>query len=55
MFFKFQVHIFGASLGGFLAQKFAEYTYKAPRVHSLMLCNAFVDTAVFQQSTSANT
>ncbi|OBS82109.1 hypothetical protein A6R68_23900 [Neotoma lepida] len=38
-----KVHLFGASLGGFLAQKFAEYTHKSPRVHSLILCNAFMD------------
>ncbi|PFX26565.1 Maspardin [Stylophora pistillata] len=49
------VHIFGASLGGFLAQKFAEMTYKSPRVHSLILCNAFADTSVFQQTSSAST
>lgn len=50
-----EVHIFGASLGGFLAQKFAEMTYKSPRVHSLILCNAFADTSVFQQTSSAST
>ncbi|MEQ2210767.1 Maspardin, partial [Xenoophorus captivus] len=30
-----KVHLFGASLGGFLAQKFAEYTHKSPRLESL--------------------
>lgn len=49
-----QVHLFGASLGGFLAQKFAEFTCKNQRVASLILCNGFVDTAVFQQTTSAH-
>lgn len=50
----FQVHLFGASLGGFLAQKFAEYTHKSPRVHSLILCNSFSDTAIFNQTWTAN-
>lgn len=50
----FQVHLFGASLGGFLAQKFAEYTHKSPRVHSLMLCNSFSDTTIFNQTWTAN-
>ncbi|RMX58213.1 hypothetical protein pdam_00000029 [Pocillopora damicornis] len=49
-----EVHIFGASLGGFLAQKFAEMTHKSPRVHSLILCNAFADTSVFQQTSTAS-
>lgn len=49
-----QVHLFGASLGGFLAQKFAEYTHKSPRVHSLILCNSFSDTAIFNQTWTAN-
>jgi len=49
-----KVHIFGASLGGYLAQKFAEYTVKNPRIHSLILCNSFTDTSVFQQTNSAN-
>ncbi|XP_065836559.1 maspardin-like [Oscarella lobularis] len=48
-----KVHIFGASLGGFLAQKFAEYTYKSPRVESLFLCNAFSDTTVFRRKVSS--
>ena len=51
----FQVHLFGASLGGFLAQKFAEVTFKSPRVQSLILCNAFADTSVFQQTATAGT
>uniref|UniRef100_A0A3B3UXR6 Maspardin n=1 Tax=Poecilia latipinna TaxID=48699 RepID=A0A3B3UXR6_9TELE len=49
-----KVHLFGASLGGFLAQKFAEYTHKSPRVHSLILCNSFSDTSIFHQTWTAN-
>lgn len=49
------VHLFGASLGGFLAQKFAEMTIKSPRVKSLLLCNTFNDTSVFGFTTSAHT
>ncbi|XP_077567831.1 maspardin isoform X3 [Stigmatopora nigra] len=49
-----RVHIFGASLGGFLAQKFAEFTCKSPRVHSLILCNSFSDTSIFNQTWTAN-
>ncbi|XP_063366723.1 maspardin-like [Cydia amplana] len=43
-----KVHIFGASLGGFLAQKFTELTLNCPRVASLILCNSFTDTSVFE-------
>ncbi|XP_064474873.1 maspardin-like isoform X2 [Ornithodoros turicata] len=50
-----QVHILGASLGGFLAQKFAEST--APgcpqRVCSLVLCNSFSDTSIFNYTDTA--
>lgn len=49
-----KVHIFGASLGGFLAQKFGEYTHKNPRVHSMILCNSFTDTSVFQSTMASN-
>uniref|UniRef100_A0A4W5LK87 Maspardin n=1 Tax=Hucho hucho TaxID=62062 RepID=A0A4W5LK87_9TELE len=49
-----KVHLFGASLGGFLAQKFAEHTHKSPRVHSLILCNSFSDTSIFNQTLTAN-
>ncbi|XKL65420.1 hypothetical protein PGB90_008840 [Kerria lacca] len=42
-----KVHLFGASLGGFLAQKFVEFTYQCPRVISLFLCNTFIDTEIF--------
>ncbi|XP_063918704.1 maspardin-like isoform X2 [Zophobas morio] len=48
-----KAHLFGASLGGYLAQKFAEYTHKCPRVASLILCNTFTDTAVFNNHESA--
>lgn len=39
--------------GGYLAQKFAEYTWNRPRVASLILCNTFTDTAVFRNHESA--
>jgi len=42
-----KVHLFGSALGGFLGQKFAEYTRNCPRVASLVLCNSFTDTSVF--------
>ena len=45
-----KVHLFGSALGGFLAQKFAEFTHSCPRVSSLILCNSFNDTSVFQYS-----
>ncbi|XP_076331374.1 maspardin-like isoform X1 [Tachypleus tridentatus] len=48
-----KVHIFGASLGGFLAQKFAEATSSCPRIHSLILCNTFADTTIFNYTDSA--
>ena len=44
-----QVHIFGAALGGYLAQKFAEATFRSPRVASLILCNTFSDTSGFSK------
>ena len=50
-----RVHIFGTSLGGFLAQKFAEFSSRSPRVASLILCNSFNDTSIFQQTNSAPT
>ena len=50
-----KVHLFGASLGGFLVQKFAEYTHRSPRVASLILCNTFYDTTIFHQTNSAPT
>ncbi|XP_051170328.1 maspardin-like [Leptopilina boulardi] len=48
-----KVHLFGASLGGFLAQKFAEVNAHCPRVLSLILCNTFTDTSVFSYNDSA--
>uniref|UniRef100_A0A6P7FXT9 Maspardin n=1 Tax=Diabrotica virgifera virgifera TaxID=50390 RepID=A0A6P7FXT9_DIAVI len=48
-----RVHIFGCSLGGYLAQKFAEYTAHRPRVASLILCNTFTDTSIFNNHDSA--
>lgn len=54
VFLSVQVHLFGASLGGFLAQKFAEVTHKSPRIHSLVLCNSFSDTSIFNQTWTAN-
>nr|CAD7428393.1 unnamed protein product [Timema monikensis] len=48
-----KVHLYGASVGGFLAQKFAESTMNCPRVASLILCNTFTDTSVFSYSESA--
>ncbi|CAG9862297.1 unnamed protein product [Phyllotreta striolata] len=48
-----RVHIFGCSLGGYLAQKFAEYTANCPRVASLILCNTFTDTSIFNNHDSA--
>lgn len=44
-----RVHLYGASLGGFLAQKFAEYSMKSRRVESLILSNSFDDTAAFKK------
>lgn len=48
-----RVHLFGAALGGFLAQKFAEHTRNCPRVASLVLCNTFTDTSIFKYSEEA--
>ena len=50
-----RVHILGAALGGFLAQKFAEMTRHCPRVASLVLCNSFTDTAIFRYNDEAST
>lgn len=44
------VHLFGTFLGAFLAQKFAERMYRYTRVASLVLCQAFLDTAIFNES-----
>merc|ERR1719507_2934400 len=43
-----KVHILGAALGGFLGQKFVEFTRGCPRVASLILCNSFTDTSIFK-------
>ncbi|CAH2984506.1 unnamed protein product [Chilo suppressalis] len=48
-----KVHLFGASLGGFIAQIFAEYTRNCPKVASLVLCNSFTDTSVFEYNDSS--
>jgi len=40
-----QVHIFGCSLGGFLALKFLEQSKNRQYVVSLFLCNAFMDSS----------
>lgn len=50
-----KVHLFGASLGGYLAQKFAEHTSLSPYVHSMVLCNAFIDTTVFRKTITVTT
>lgn len=44
------VHIYGTSLGGFLAQLFAHY--RPRRVKSLVLSNTFVDTREFAAATT---
>jgi maspardin len=49
------VHLFGASLGGYLAQKFAEVTHKSSRVRSLILCNSFIDTTAFHLTGTVST
>ncbi|CAG2106824.1 unnamed protein product [Medioppia subpectinata] len=48
-----RVHVLGASLGGFLAQKFAESTFQSRRIQSLILVNSFADTSVFNHTDSA--
>ncbi|XP_043239043.1 maspardin-like [Amphibalanus amphitrite] len=45
-----KVHLFGSFLGAFLAQKFAEATRQSPRVASLLLCQAFVDTRIYKKT-----
>jgi hypothetical protein len=44
----------GSALGGFLAQKFAEFTRPCPRVASLILCNTFTDTTIFKFAESVS-
>ncbi|KAL3687904.1 hypothetical protein R1sor_014213 [Riccia sorocarpa] len=41
------VHLYGTSLGGFLAQLFAQYRVR--RVKSLLLSNTFLDTRAFHE------
>jgi len=48
-----KVHLFGASLGGFLAQKFAEASHHTHTVLSVMLCNSFTDTTIFNFTDTA--
>lgn len=51
-YYKFEnVHLFGASLGGFLAQKFVEAMNKY--VASIILCNSFSDTSIFYRTDTA--
>eukprot|EP00047_Mylnosiga_fluctuans_P019143 m.79289 g.79289 ORF g.79289 m.79289 type:complete len:341 (-) comp7998_c0_seq1:435-1457(-) len=50
-----EIHLYGASLGGFLAQKFAQYTRHCQRVQTLILNNAFTDTAAFTSIPSPTT
>lgn len=45
-----QVHLYGTSLGGFLAQMFAQH--RPRRVKSLLLSNTYVDNHTFQASMS---
>ncbi|XP_065578788.1 maspardin-like isoform X2 [Artemia franciscana] len=49
-----KVHLFGASLGGFLAQKFAEYSFRLRVVASMIFCNSFTDTSIFRFSDVAS-
>lgn len=50
-----RVHLFGSSVGGFLAQKFAEFSIASDRVQSLILCNTFISTDIFEQTMAAPT
>lgn len=49
-----KVHLFGASLGGYMAQKFAECSCSCQRVASLILCNSFSDTSIFKGNESSS-
>ena len=44
----YQIHIYGTSLGGFLAQLFAQH--RPRRVKSLVLSNTFLDTSSFSRA-----
>jgi len=51
-YYKFEnIHLFGASLGGFLSQMFASEINKY--VVSLILCNSFSDTSIFYRTETA--
>lgn len=50
-----KVHVLGASLGAFLAQKVAEKTFRSPRIVSIFICNGFTDTTAFKQTVAAKT
>uniref|UniRef100_H2YFZ7 Maspardin n=1 Tax=Ciona savignyi TaxID=51511 RepID=H2YFZ7_CIOSA len=43
-----KVHLFGCSLGGFLAMKFAEQIGNKSYVASLFLCNPYTDTSLLK-------
>eukprot|EP00291_Cryptomonas_curvata_P019739 CAMPEP_0172176834 /NCGR_PEP_ID=MMETSP1050-20130122/15065_1 /TAXON_ID=233186 /ORGANISM="Cryptomonas curvata, Strain CCAP979/52" /LENGTH=313 /DNA_ID=CAMNT_0012849215 /DNA_START=95 /DNA_END=1033 /DNA_ORIENTATION=- len=43
-----EVHVFGASLGGFLAQQYC--LHRPKRVSSLILCNSFFSTSTFSKT-----
>jgi maspardin len=43
-----KVHLFGTSIGGFLAQRFIKYRHQ--RVLSLILCNSFSDTSYYKDN-----
>ena len=49
---RLQVHVVGASLGAFLAQKLAELTKRLRLVQSLVLINGFTDTSAFKSAPS---
>lgn len=49
-----KVHVFGASIGGYIAQKIAESICNCQRIHSLILCNSFSDTSAFHEAERAN-
>lgn len=49
-----KVHVFGASIGGYIAQKIAEYISNCQRIQSLILCNSFSDTGAFYHTDRAN-
>ena len=50
-----QIHIFGCSLGGFLALKFLEQNINRQYVVSLFLCNAFMDSSYLHKKWISST